>query len=162
EDDLEGGPDVGVLEMAADRGAAGVAEHDVHVRDRLLVGRGQVAEERQHLDLVVHLDRKVLAPVAIELAERGALETTDAGDLRGATAGGVGGVHNGGDRVVPLVGDQDDDAAAVDLTSSGFHGLLTSGTFSRCGTGRSFRRPAPSRSAGRRAGAEPRWSAPGP
>src|SRR2546423_566575 len=101
--------------MTAHSGAVRAAEHDVHVRDDLLVGGGEVTEEREHLDLVGHGDGEVVAAVAVEVAQGGALESADGGDLRGAYCVAAGCVRDRSDGVIALVADDDDHATAVDV-----------------------------------------------
>src|SRR5712675_596070 len=53
QDDFEGRAHMAFEEMPADNAAVGLPEHSVDVQDRLAVGLGDIADQRQHLDLLI-------------------------------------------------------------------------------------------------------------
>jgi hypothetical protein len=55
----------------------------VHVHDGAVLPLGDVAEQRQHLALLVHADATVVPGRPVEPADGGVLEGADGGDLRG-------------------------------------------------------------------------------
>ena len=59
------------------------AEHDVRVQDGAVLALGDIADQREQLALLRHLDTAVVLGRAVEPADGGVLEGADGGDLRG-------------------------------------------------------------------------------
>src|SRR5690348_8199219 len=77
EDHFQRGPHLRREQVPAARGTVLAAEHDVGVHARLVALEGEVAEEREHLDLLAHLDAVVVLVLPVEIAERRLLERAD-------------------------------------------------------------------------------------
>ena len=54
----------------------------MYVQGRPVLADGDVAEQRNHLCLLVHRDARVLLGVPVEIAEHGVAEGADTGDGR--------------------------------------------------------------------------------
>jgi hypothetical protein len=77
---------------------------------------GAVADQRQHLALLVNRDAAVLLRRPVEPADGRALERADGGDLRGFEAFGAGELRQHGDRLIARIAHRRSDAyAAVSL-----------------------------------------------
>src|SRR5438045_9544292 len=83
QDDFEGWAHIAFEEMPADDAAVGLPEHGVDVQDRLAVRFGDIADQRQHLDLLIDRDALIVLLVPIEIADDGTLERADRGQPRG-------------------------------------------------------------------------------
>jgi len=112
--------DTGGFEVAAHRvlELAGRihAEHGVHVHNGAVFARGDVADQRQQLALLIHRDAAVVPGRAVEPADGGMLEGTDRGDLRRLQVLRPGELRQSGDRLVTRVAHHDvgDDVCVLD------------------------------------------------
>ena len=79
---LERGTNGCLDQMPAMSCGIGAADHDVSVNRHTFGAAGNVARQRQHLDLLVELDTPVVALLDVEIPERHALEGPDGRERR--------------------------------------------------------------------------------
>ena len=70
-------------EMTADDAAIRLPEDGVDVQSRFAVRFRDIADQRQHLDLLIDRDALIVLLVPIEIADDGTLERADRGQPRG-------------------------------------------------------------------------------
>src|SRR5205823_247127 len=83
QDDFEGWAHMAFEEMTADDAAVELPEHGMDVQDRLAVRFGDIADQRQNLDLLIDRDALIVLCRPIEIADDGTLERADRGQPRG-------------------------------------------------------------------------------
>src|SRR5438874_1988862 len=119
--DLQRRPHVRLQQMAAARLAVGASDDDVRVDLRLALVERDVAEQREHLHLLVKRDLLVVALRAVEIAQRHVAERADGREVRGAELLRLGEGREPGHRLVALVEDQRPGPGAGGVEQAGLH-----------------------------------------
>src|SRR5882672_5258593 len=117
--------------MAAARLVVGAPDDDVRVDLRLALVERDVAEQREHLHLLVERDPLVVPLRAVEVAQRHVAERADGREVRGAELLRLGEGREPGHRLVALVEDQHPGPGARGVEQGGLHRYTISRTRSR-------------------------------